>query len=361
MMRTKKNKPQIIVLTPVRNEAWVLRAFLAATSLWADYIIIADQMSTDGSREIYREFQTSHPNPFSSTEKADVHQCELIVIDNVLKEMHMAATRKLLFEATQNVIKKSGLLNENFILFAMDADEFLTGNFMDTKIWNQIMESNPDDVFCFRWKNVCRDQKCFKYYGPYMSWVEHASDDLWGGMYPDNVIHEWRLPWSPKTKKEGVFRSDEISFIHLGGLPEKKIFHKNIFYQVSTIAKVDYVNIVRHWRQYHTISNQHEAVYPLTELDFKIYKENGTDIFRLLNLEDEALHLKKETTGYLEKFGLEKFGVLDIWTPRVCEEYGVKDPRNLGQKLVHWYCRNTNKYSRSIIIRAIDKILKVVL
>ena len=46
------NKPLHVVMTPVRNEAWVLRAFLEATSLWADYIIIADQMSTDGSREI---------------------------------------------------------------------------------------------------------------------------------------------------------------------------------------------------------------------------------------------------------------------------------------------------------------------
>lgn len=350
-------KPQIIVLTPVRNEAWVLRAFLAATSLWADYIIIADQMSTDGSRDIYREFGDEAIRRKAQGE----HCCELILIDNNRKEMHMAATRKLLFDAAQNLIKRSGLPNENFILFAMDADEFLTGNFMETKIWQQMMGSNPDDVFCFRWKNVCRDQKSFKYYGPYMPWVEHASDDLWEGTYPDNVIHEWRLPWSPNTAKDREFRSDEISFIHVGGLPEKKIFHKNIFYQVSTIAKVEHVNIVRHWRQYHTISNHLEVVHPLTELDFKIYKENGIDILGLLNLKDEAIHLKNETLGYFDRFGLKKFGVLDIWTPMVCEEYGVQDPRNIGQKLVHWYCRTTNKYSRFIIIRAIDKILKLVL
>jgi hypothetical protein len=29
-------------MTPVRNEASVLHAFLKATSLWADHIIIAD-------------------------------------------------------------------------------------------------------------------------------------------------------------------------------------------------------------------------------------------------------------------------------------------------------------------------------
>lgn len=51
------NKPLFIVMTPVRNEAWVLHAFLKTTSLWADYIIVADQMSTDGSRDIYPQYE----------------------------------------------------------------------------------------------------------------------------------------------------------------------------------------------------------------------------------------------------------------------------------------------------------------
>src|SRR6185503_6148705 len=44
--------PVVICLTPVRNEAWILERFLACTSLWADHIVIADQLSVDGSREI---------------------------------------------------------------------------------------------------------------------------------------------------------------------------------------------------------------------------------------------------------------------------------------------------------------------
>ena len=78
-------EPLKVVLTPVRNEAWVLRAFLEATSLWADYIIIADQMSTDGSREIAKEYP------------------KVILIDNNRKEMHMAATRRLLFEEAKKI------------------------------------------------------------------------------------------------------------------------------------------------------------------------------------------------------------------------------------------------------------------
>ena len=48
--------PKIICLTPVLNEAWILDRFIRCASLWADHIIIADQGSTDGSREIAQRY-----------------------------------------------------------------------------------------------------------------------------------------------------------------------------------------------------------------------------------------------------------------------------------------------------------------
>ena len=88
----------------------MLRAFLEATSLWADYIIIADQMSTDGSREIAKEYP------------------KVILVDNNRKEMHQAATRRLLFAEAQKIEGEK-------ILFALDADEFLSGDFVSTTDW----------------------------------------------------------------------------------------------------------------------------------------------------------------------------------------------------------------------------------
>ena len=79
------SRPLLIVLTPVRNEAWILPAFLKATSLWADYIIIADQMSTDGSRDIYAQYE------------------KVILVDNPRTEMHQARTRQLLFDAAKKI------------------------------------------------------------------------------------------------------------------------------------------------------------------------------------------------------------------------------------------------------------------
>ena len=48
--------PALICLTPVRNEAWILDRFLRCARLWADHIVVVDHCSTDGSREIAREF-----------------------------------------------------------------------------------------------------------------------------------------------------------------------------------------------------------------------------------------------------------------------------------------------------------------
>src|SRR5262249_47213302 len=44
----------VVVLTPVRNEAWILARFLAVTARFADLILVADQGSTDGSAELCR-------------------------------------------------------------------------------------------------------------------------------------------------------------------------------------------------------------------------------------------------------------------------------------------------------------------
>ena len=100
--------PLLIVLTPVSNEAWILSAFLKATSTWADYIIVADQMSTDGSRNIYSQYD------------------KVIVIDNPISDMHQARTRKLLFDYVRNI-------EGDKILCTLDADEFLSGDFTRRK------------------------------------------------------------------------------------------------------------------------------------------------------------------------------------------------------------------------------------
>jgi glycosyltransferase involved in cell wall biosynthesis len=103
-------RPTVICLTPVKNEAWVLERFLRCASVWADYIIIADQKSTDGSQEIARQFK------------------KVILIENPSPTYNEFAREELLIEAARNI---SGPR----LLVALDADEALTANFMNSVEW----------------------------------------------------------------------------------------------------------------------------------------------------------------------------------------------------------------------------------
>lgn len=89
-----------IILVPVKNEAWILRSSLSNFSSFADYIIVADQRSTDGSREICAEFP------------------KVSVIDNP-NEGHSNKVRWMLLDEARKI-------PGNNLIVCIDADEMLS-------------------------------------------------------------------------------------------------------------------------------------------------------------------------------------------------------------------------------------------
>lgn len=322
-------KPLLIVLTPVFNEAWILPAFLRATSLWADYIIIADQMSTDGSREIYKEFE------------------KVIVIDNPRKEMHQARTRLMLFDEAKKI-------PGNKILFTLDADEFLSGNFKNTVSWHNILNSVPGDVFEFRWMNLREDANKYSTWQHYY-WAVHIKDDNLEGKFPDNFIHEWRLPWPKRVNKEYII--DDISFIHFARVNRKRQSNKERFYQISTVSKMNKYSGVVFYRSYH--STKDDVWYELPKDAYDFYINSEVDVFNLINLQDEGIHYTTNVLNYISECGIKKFAKLDVWDKEFLQKNNLKDPRNIFYKILHSYLKLTNKYQKTIIIRCFDKILKI--
>lgn len=92
----------MIALLPVRNEAWVLPHSLACFSAFCDIVIVSDQGSTDGSRDIYPRFP------------------KVVGIDRAPStDRAMAASRRWqLLDAARNY-------EGNNLLFSIDADEFI--------------------------------------------------------------------------------------------------------------------------------------------------------------------------------------------------------------------------------------------
>lgn len=327
-----KNNLLKIVLTPVRNEAWVLRAFLEATSLWADYIIIADQMSTDGSREIAKEYP------------------KVILIDNDRKEMHQAATRRLLFDAAKKI-------EGDKILFALDADEFLAGDFVNSKEWRMIVDSRPNDAFCWRWMNLSGDDHSKCTMGPYYYWAVHTSVDLWDGMFPDNYIHEWRLPWPPQAQDGNKHELEGLFSIHLAWVNQARQRNKERFYQVSTVGKEPKKSKISIFRQYHYTETTTFGDLPKDA--YKFYEDHGLDIWKYVNLNDEGAYYTAEVLRHFDHDGLHRYAMLDIWDEDWMQRNGIADPRTGLQKRVLNYLSKTSAKMATHRVRFIDKVLKL--
>lgn len=323
--------PLLIVVTPIRNEAWILHAFLRATSLWADYIIIADQMSTDGSRDIYPQYE------------------KVIVVDNPRDEMHQARTRRLLFDAAQKI-------EGDKILFALDADEFLSGDFVNTHSWKTIINSEPGDVFWLRWMNLLPDSSKYTSFQPYY-WAAHINDDLMNGEFPDNHIHEWRLPWPKQVNHE--FMIDDIFFIHFARVNEQRQINKEIFYQVSTAIKDDKysgIKLFRHYQTYHPIKENEVLDVPTDA--FLFYKKNNLDVLKEINLDDVGQYYVDSVLRCFNERGIKHFAKLDIWNNDFVKKYNLHNPQSLLDKLVMFYLRLTKKWTNTILIKSVDYVLK---
>ena len=78
-------RPLVICVIPIKNEAWILNRCLAAASLWADYIIVSDQMSTDGSREIALKY------------------LKVQLIDNLSSKFNEVGRQQLLLDAARKI------------------------------------------------------------------------------------------------------------------------------------------------------------------------------------------------------------------------------------------------------------------
>ena len=327
------SRPLLIVLTPVRNEAWVLKAFLEATSLWADYIIIADQMSTDGSREIAKTYS------------------KVILIDNDRQEMHQAATRHLLFEEAKKIKGEK-------ILFTLDADEFLSGDFVNSSDWKKIMNSVQDDCFCWRWMNLKKNDITQYSTHEHYYWCVHESESMWRGEFPENFIHEWRLPWPPNAGESHIFRLNDFCSIHLAHVNNVRQMNKERFYQVSTVGHNPEKSKIALFRQYHT-DNQMEY-FPVPSDAYKFYLNNDLDIWKYVDFEDDGAYYSEEILSYFKRDGIDKYAMLDIWDEDWLKKYGIKDPRRPYQKLVQKYLLKTQASRNRIIVRCIDKFLKTI-
>lgn len=323
--------PIHIVMTPVRNEAWVLRAFLETTSLWADYIIIADQMSTDGSREIAKEYS------------------KVILIDNKNPEFNEAERQAMLVAKAREVAA-----GRDTLLWGLDADEVLAANTFETEDWKRILNSKQGDVFWFKWAEICPNQKEY-WLSPttYYPWLFHDDGKEPHGNYVRNM-HSMRIPYPIEEKQ--MYYVDDFRVLHLAYLNERRVASKRRFYQF-----VDWEMNHRHpvtLSRSYAQTKKDDQVLPLANT-FLYRKDNvGFDLFELVDTEVAKCYMDEYIVERFSRHSMKDLRKLDIWDEVFLETYSLDDPRRVIDRWAHSYIRKTAMKTDIILIRILDKILK---
>lgn len=321
--------PLLIVMTPVRNEAWVLHAFLKTTSLWADYIIVADQMSIDGSRDIYSQYE------------------KVIVINNTNPNFNEAERQSILVAKAREVAA-----GRDCILFGLDADEIMPANWRETNDGKHILNSVPGDVFWFKWAQLAPDKK---HYGDsvFYPWMFHDDGIEPHGNYVRNM-HSMRIPYPIEEKQ--MYYVNDFRVLHCGLLDVERIAAKNRFYQFVD-WEMNYRSPIRLGRSY----AQHFKKNINHDTQFILDSEAIAFPFDFWSqIEMGAKHTWFDDYVYerLNQYPSSQLCKLDIWDDDFLQYYNIHDQRTIWDKLVHAYLHATDKYKTTFIIRVIDKILK---
>ncbi len=329
------SRPTIVVVTPVRNEAWVLDAFLTCTSSWADHIILADQYSNDGSREIASKYE------------------KVTLIDNPTREWYENICRARLLE-------EAAKIPGDKIIIGLDADEFFSEGFETTDSWRRIINSKGNEIFCLKWLNLYDDFSSAEYTDAYFDWVAHYEESIdvvsEYQIREKHTIHCARIPCLESGRCRYVF-VDDFWVVHLAKINHGRIRQKFDFYQVTWLDKnKEKANPIRMYRSYN-------KYYPdnLVHLDHpvKICCKGGTeDCSHLVKISDYGKHYVDEMLQVFQREGTEKFLKLAIWDNPYLIQAGVAPSIPLKYRLLHYYLRKSQSKSGSWIVVFLDKVLK---
>ena len=329
------NNPIRVVITPVRNEAWVLDAFLTCTSSWADYIILADQHSDDGTREIAAKYE------------------KVILIDNPTQEWYEYLCRTRLLEEAEKIPGDK-------IIFGLDADEFFSEGFEKTESWQKIIHSKGNEIFCFNWLNLFDNFNTAEYTNMHYEWAAHYDDSV--DVVAEYIkrethaVHCARIPCLEEDRCRYV-DVDDFWVVHLSKLNHERIRQKMDFYQVTWVDKnKDKANVIGMYRDY-------SKYYPdeMVHLDQPVKlccMDDDMDYSYLVQTSDYGKHFVGEMFRVFQREGTAKFAKLCIWDNPYLKAEGVAPKLPLRYKLLHWYLRKTQGISSKKSIKLFDKILK---
>lgn len=275
---------KIIVLTPIKNEAWILDYFLGVTSLFADCIIIADQMSTDNSSQICAKYE------------------RVKLISNKDENFNEADRQKLLIKTARELFP-----NEKRIFFALDADEIFTAQSLACSEWEKVKNAEPGTTIYLEKPDLFNDHTMVDRHR--IKFPIGYVDD--GCEHEPKLIHSARIPILPNDKKLDL---EEIKVMHYGSTRMKTLRVKMMMYSmIECIYQSRHLlsrrKLYGHNRDF--IKEIEHGLEPSPKVWFEEWEKKGFCITPYLS--NHRIWYYDACINMFVKYGFKKFWMEDIW------------------------------------------------
>ncbi|MEO6906822.1 MAG: glycosyltransferase family 2 protein, partial [Abditibacteriaceae bacterium] len=321
-----------------KNEAWILDRFLQCTSLWADHIIVADQGSDDGSREIALRYP------------------KVILIENTSVSFNEPERQKILIAAARQ-------FSGPRILIALDADEMLSANFLNSLEWKNIFDAAPGTIIQFEVVNIKGDMTYWtpQYYFN-LGFIDDDSEHDHKGM----LMHSQRVPTPMHSP---ILKVWDIKILHYQYSDWRRMESKHRWYQCWERINHPTRHTIDIFRQYHHMySIPQSEIHPILSEWIDEYKLKGIDMANIK--QSSEFRWDKEVLEMFAKYGVAKFAKEAVWEAdwttikqKINTEETdalVVDPRSCTERIVHWWLRWSQAHSRKRLVRWIDRGLKLI-
>jgi glycosyltransferase involved in cell wall biosynthesis len=275
---------KIVVITPVKNEAWILDRFLAVTSQFADHIIIADQNSTDESKTICKQYP------------------KVTIVENQSEQYHEGDRQILLIQKAREIVPN------NKIILALDADEILAANATKTLGWQSMLKAQPGTVVCFEKLNLYSNPyQCIRYDS--LCPIGYVDD---GAEHKPQPIHSIRVPTPDYAIKLHI---NDVKILHYAPTRLDMQRSKARLYSVIDRTLPGGNKRFMSRRAYYGLQNCF-AVYdgelePSLPEWFIGWEELGIDMY---TIPTQTYYWQDfEVLKYFQKYGYHHFWLEDIW------------------------------------------------
>ncbi len=276
------SRPRIVTLTPLKNDAWILRRFLEVTSRFSDVIIVADEGSTDGGLEILRQFP------------------KVVVVDNSRGDYDEAARQNLLIAKARESVPFPR------ILVALDADEILAADALGSPGWQAMLEAAPGTSVFFEKPNLfLTPRQC-----------ERRPLDFPGAFIDDDItphrplrIHSRRLP-APEGGPQLVL--SDVKFLHYAFVrPEAQKAKMRMYAVIENVMQTKSLYRRRRYYSSRRVLRPMGPVEPAPPDWFRRWEEAGID---MTTIEDVQPYWQDVATlDRMIRYGSRRFWFDDIW------------------------------------------------